>query len=86
MNIPHRCSDNSCQAGVSLPKRWQDYKKPPTCKTCGYYRLRVDTYRLRVERKKNKCNCDGYHFPHRKGSKWCEHGEGGDISEHPHMG
>lgn len=19
------------------------------------------------------CRCDGYHFPHRKGSKWCIH-------------
>lgn len=28
---------------------------------------------MKKENKLNKCLCDGYWFPHRKGSKWCIH-------------
>lgn len=28
---------------------------------------------MRARDKKRRCDCDGYHFPHSKGSKWCRH-------------
>lgn len=37
---------------------------------CGKADWRVDNYRMTREHK-NRCLCDGYWFPHRKGSKWC---------------
>jgi hypothetical protein len=44
--------------------------------------LRIDRYRMTKEKRNpkvtcypDKNGCGGYSFPHRKGSKWCDHNE-----------
>ena len=61
---------------VTLKKRKEEYVTEPRCKCCGG-ELAIDTYRQsKKETKKFNCNCDGYHFTHRIGSKWCNHYKG----------
>lgn len=52
----------------------ETYVRPPTC-VCGSVKWRRDRYREQVERRVKPCLCYGgyYSFPHRRGSKWCEH-------------
>lgn len=65
---PCRCT--KCDKRKTLHKRPQHYVRPPKCPRCGNRRWTLDKWMLRRGRLQ-KCNCTGYHFPHRKGSKWC---------------
>lgn len=53
----------------------ESYVRVPKCARCGSQKYRRDRYRETVERRVRPCRCTGgyYPFPHRKGSKWCEH-------------
>lgn len=31
------------------------------------------------DKRNKKCSCTGYHFAHRRGSKWCHHNPGIDL-------
>ena len=66
---PCRCK--SCGSRKTFKKLPWTYKREKRCLCGGEYR--VDEYRRNVEHKK-PCNCNGYHFPHRKGGGiWCIH-------------
>lgn len=70
--LPHRCW--RCDLRRTLSKRLDDYVRTPKCKRCGTRSLYLCKDRLAKNwGRKHKCNCGGYWFPHRKGSKWCEH-------------
>jgi len=73
----YRCSSEKCRMRVTLKKRVEEYvRKEPVCKCCGS-KLTIDSYRQsRNETKKYNCHCDGMHFVHRIGSKWCNYYKG----------
>lgn len=73
--FPYRCRD--CRTRRTLRKRKERYMREPSC-ACGGD-LILDVYRKRKEHARVMCLCDGYWFPHRRGSKWCRH-YAGDIS------
>lgn len=51
-----------------------EYLRQPQCPQCGQRHWYIDRYRIKVELAKNRtCDCGGYHFVHRKGSKYCYH-------------
>lgn len=77
---PYRCRD--CGTRRTLRKKLEkyDYRRTPRClnPVCRRKRqgkggqLVLDRWMKFVERKKGyACTCDGYLFPHRKGSKHC---------------
>ena len=77
--MPHRCV--KCGARRTLPKLWSRYQRPPACRMCGYYRLYPCKDRLASRwGRKHKCDCGGYWFFHRKGSKYCHHNK--DAEKH----
>jgi hypothetical protein len=43
-------------------------KRVPQCPECGSRAWRVDWYRQLTETSRNRCDCGGRHFPHRRGS------------------
>jgi len=65
--------NKNCRSRRSLPKMLAFYVKEPKCLACGRNTLTLDKHRMKKEvgPEANNCFCDGYHFPHRKGSKWC---------------
>lgn len=65
---PCRCT--KCQTRKTLHKPFRYYVRPPKCPKCGNKKWYLYRWMLRRGREQ-KCNCTGYHFPHRKGSKWC---------------
>jgi len=69
-----RINGKQCFARVSLPKRIEEYIHVPKCPRCGNELTYRDKSRER-ESKKDMCRCDGYWFPHRKGSRYCVHNE-----------
>lgn len=69
LRFPCRC--NVCRKRKTLKNHPDWYIKPKKC-SCGGI-LKVDSYRKTIENKKSKCTCDGYHFPHKYKSKWCNH-------------
>lgn len=69
---PCRCL--KCRHRRSLNHKPDDYVRPPKCKFCGSTKWWLDTYRMKKEMdSKLTCNCGGYWFPHRKGSKFCHY-------------
>lgn len=66
-----RCSKCGARRTMRHP---ETYVRVPKCANCGSQRWRVDRYRLLVEKRRQPCRCASYYpFPHRRGSKWCEH-------------
>lgn len=79
MSWPCRCRRAVCQARQNKKYRPETYARPPKCKACGKGELRVDEWRKRNELHRpdktcrpDRTGCCGYHFPHRRGSKWCD--------------
>lgn len=66
--LPHRCS--RCEARHTFSRRWDKFERPKKCWSCGYTRFYVDKWMIRRGREQ-KCNCGGYHFPHRKNGGFC---------------
>lgn len=92
MAVPVRCK--KCGKRQSIKRRPDNYKVMPRhvrkCESCGFqgfYRgdspFRVDEWRIKNEHGVRPCMCDGWPFPHRKGSKHCKH-YAGEISEAEH--
>lgn len=79
--MPHvRC--RACRARRTLTRNPEEYYRIPPCRRCGKRNWGLDTYRSKHERgskpRTGRCypgrdSCGGYHFPHRKGSGFCDH-------------
>ncbi len=68
MRLPHRCT--RCERRVTFSRLWSTFIRRKRCWFCGGEKFFVDRWMLRRGREQ-KCICDGYHFPHRKGSRMC---------------
>ncbi len=66
-----RCTNDKCKKRRVLPTLPENYITPPKCKGCGKRSYRWDRWQEKYNAT-HKCDCGGYHFRHRKGSKWCE--------------
>jgi len=82
MGLPCRCiaqhKGKVCFTRRSLAMRPEQYSAEryiPRCPSCGARKWMIDRWRLKheVRGKGDTCYCSGYHFMHRKGSKYCEH-------------
>lgn len=77
--LKYRCGRGKCRAIYHLPKPPEAYRKEKRC-DCGG-KLHDYTY----ERKRNGrkvCHCDGWPFPHQKGSSvWCQERPTGPTEE-----
>lgn len=81
MTIPCRCFNRihgvTCFTRKSLAKHPDDYaavRYQPRCPSCGARQWHVDKHRVRVEMARGKsCDCGGYWFVHRRGSRMCHH-------------
>lgn len=76
MTVPCRCLTRvngvKCTQRKSLAKHPRDYKRQPECPQCHQRHWYVETYRLKKEMGyRPACECGGYHFRHRRGSKFC---------------
>lgn len=77
MTFRYRCNKRidgvTCGGRKTLKKQIEFFAKEPKCPNCKNATLRLDKWRMKNEVNGNgdTCNCDGYHFPHRKGSMWC---------------
>jgi hypothetical protein len=80
VGIPCRCGHTvggrTCFTRKTLAKRPEDYadrRYMPRCPGCGSRKWMVDKWRTKHEVWGNRetCNCGGYHFIHRLGSKFC---------------
>lgn len=69
--FPCRCNRKACQHRQSLAMRPEWYVRPRKCRRCKTGLMRLDPYRLRREHQRTNCDCEGYAFRHRRGSKWC---------------
>lgn len=62
----YRCS--RCRTRNRFRRRLETYVRAKRCRDCGhqgFYLDRERTYRVH-------CDCNGYHHPHRPGSRCCE--------------
>lgn len=71
MKKPHRC--NSCKSRFSLRRHKDDYIIDRRCPHCGSKNFYFDSYEYKARMTAKSCTCDGYPFPHRRASKWCDH-------------
>ena len=64
-----------CGARRTLRKHPSEYSAEryiPQCPVCGARNWMVDTNRIRTLRSGVQvCDCGGYHFQHRRGSRYC---------------
>lgn len=70
-SVACRCNRFVCQARRRLPKHPDEYVRRPRCRRCGKGFYRPDPYRTAGKEHRKGCGCDGYSFPHRRGSKYC---------------
>ncbi len=45
----------------------------PKCVQCGARDWRLDVWMMKRDTTATRCDCAGYHFPHRMGSFYCWH-------------
>lgn len=82
MTINYRCTRQSCRTRVTRKKQIELYvlAKYKSCPACGG-RLSYDPEPKR-RASRDVCRCDGYQFPHRKGTEpWCHQAETGPSDE-----
>lgn len=73
MTYPYRCVRTGCRKRVTLKHTLEWYIRLKKCPVCRKDSLKPARDMMRRKRDKAlTCMCDGYHFPHRGGSKWCE--------------
>jgi len=54
------------------PTKYSAERYIPQCPSCGARNWLVDTNRIkRLRSGKDACYCGGYHFQHRRGSRYC---------------
>ena len=69
--MSHNCRCIKCMKRVTIRHRLDWYLKPPICQACKGKLYSTNDYD-KARNKRLVCNCDGYHFPHRKGTEpWC---------------
>lgn len=71
MTVNYRCTKQKChRQRITLRKPKEQYAKDPVCLSCGTPTLGIAKEKERT--KKRLCRCDGYPYPHSKGSTpWC---------------
>lgn len=76
MTYNYRCTRDRCRRRVTKRRRIEEYVHDHhrRCPACGG-NLSFDPAPRR-QTKRRTCRCDGYHFPHHRGSMWCIHYEG----------
>lgn len=80
MTYPYRCTSHDCRARRTLAKHKDRYQTEPRCEICGGNLVHDPEVRRRAKR--DVCRCDGYHYPHRKGTEpWCEQAKIGPTEE-----
>ena len=80
MSINYRCTKASCRARVTLKRSLNKYVREPRCRHCGGM-LSHDPEPKR-RHKKEKCVCDGYYFPHRRGTEpRCQYAKNGPTEQ-----
>lgn len=76
------CRCRKCGARNALRQHINLYKREPTCRACGKPELRPDKWMNNRNTKAMTCYCDGhgpgYHYPHRRGSVWCNRQSSGE--------
>jgi hypothetical protein len=76
MSKNYRCTKSSCRQRRTLKRPIEQYVREPRCLACGG-RLSYDPEPKR-RHNQEKCVCDGYHFPHRRGTEpWCRYAKKG---------
>lgn len=71
-----------CNGRRSFRMKPEQYEpgRIPKCPLCAGKKWFIDKYRIRVEMAQGRtCACSGYHFMHRKGSKFCFHHPDADV-------
>lgn len=71
MTHVYRCTHRGCRRRVILARPLARYQRTPKCPECLRPITGHEDRALKAQRRRERCGCDGYHFPHRKGSKWC---------------
>ena len=71
MTHVYRCTHELCRQRVILRRIKERYFRAPKCPACDRVLTGKEDKAVKLQRKRLLCGCDGYHFPHRKGSKWC---------------
>lgn len=70
-SVPHRC--DKCNGRQTLSRNYKKFVRKKRCKFCGSTWLYVCKDRLRSKNRLKNCDCGGYHFVHRRGSKFCHY-------------
>lgn len=80
MSVNYRCTTAKCRRRRTLKKELNAYARTPRCLSCGGRLSHDPEPRRRSHR--DRCWCDGYHFPHRKGTEpWCSRAKIGPSDE-----
>ena len=68
------CACRVCGARQIKPRHPATYARGPRCRQCHRAgTLRLDQwYHQRANSRRPTCYCDGYHYPHRPASSYCE--------------
>lgn len=89
MGFQYRCSiRRKCGCTKLLKKRIDEYHVRPLCPSCKRDTLKPIYVKERERTIRRKCVCDGYIYPHRKGTApWCIHSprEPTDEEHEQHM-
>lgn len=78
MRHQYRCTRSKCRKRYSFHKPIDEYATDRLCSCGGELKHDPEPH---IRAKRDRCNCDGYHFPHRRGSLWCNHFEGERIED-----
>ena len=67
--IYHRCTKSDCRKRVSLPRRYDEYLRPPKCPGCGRVGTLSPATNLKDHERTTRltCKCGGIPWPHRRG-------------------
>jgi len=60
-----------CATRRCLRKHPDQFARLPRCSVCGRRTYRLDRWMNRRDTTKTRCDCEGYWFPHRRGSLFC---------------
>ncbi len=80
--VRRHCRCRICGARQTKPRHPDEYVIGPVCTRCGRRNtLRIDKWADSKPWRRDTCRCDGYHFPHRRGSLWCYHNPAYPVDE-----
>lgn len=76
----YHCRCRVCETSKVLPKHPEEYRREPQCPHCFARSWRPDAWMNKRDTslKGMGCACSGYHFTHRKGSKFCWYRKDGE--------